>query len=463
MISQLVKGNDQVVAVEQQGRKRDGTVPPRRPRVAAAVRERMIVAEAIKFFADEGFDGQIRALAERIGITHSILFRHFPSKEALIERVYQDVYVRRMRPEWTALLRDRSLPLEARLFAFYREYTDAIFHHDWIRIFMFAGLKGVHINAPYLALLRETVLFPICAELRTASTGAEPDAPFSDEEIERAWGLHGRIFYLAIRKFVYGTQIPVNLDQTLKDAIAIFLGGVTAQPEIDHTTVPEENCAAAETIAEKTATSMTKRRRMPPEERERLILDGAVAFFAEHGMDGQMRELAKRLGVTHPLLYRYFPVKEALIERVYEEVYVNRWKVEWEALLHDGAQPLQTRLTAFYLQYAEVIDHPEWIRIFVFAGLRGVDICTRYLDLVKQRIIVPVARALRLRRGADAHIDERDLEIAWGLHGQIVYLSIRRWVYGIHGRGSRSPLVAAAVASVVAGVDAAGRSPRPNL
>lgn len=442
-----------MVAIEQPSRKREKEIPARRPRVAAAVREKMIVAEAIQFFAEEGFDGQIRTLAERIGITHSILFRHFPSKEALIERVYQDVYVRRMRPEWTALLHDRSLPLEARLFAFYREYTNAIFHNDWIRIFMFAGLKGVSINAPYLALLRETVLHPICAELRAASNCAKPKAPFSDAEMERAWGLHGRIFYLAIRKFIYGLDIPANLDETLKDAIAIFVGGA-AHADLGMAVMPPASCALAAPAAE---APQPARRRMPPEERERLIVDGAVKFFAEHGMDGQMRELAKRLGVTHPLLYRYFPVKEALIERVYEEVYVNRWKAEWEELLHDRTQPLQTRLTAFYLQYAEVIDRPEWIRIFVFAGLRGVDICKRYLDLVKHRVIEPIARELRLHRGADAKIDARDHEIAWGLHGQIVYLSIRQWVYGVPINGPRDPLITGAVATTVKGIEALHR------
>ncbi len=450
IIGRLVKENDSVAAIEQPSRKREKEIPARRPRVAAAVRERMIVAEAIQFFAEEGFDGQIRALAERIGITHSILFRHFPSKEALIERVYQDVYVRRMRPEWTALLRDRSQPLETRLFAFYQDYTNAIFHRDWIRIFMFAGLKGVSINAPYLALLRETVLQPICTELRAASNCKEPDAPFSDAEMERAWGLHGRVFYLAIREFIYGLDIPANLDETLKDAIAIFVGGA-AHVDIDLSVVPREISAAEPPAAE---APQPARRRMPPEERERLIVDGAVRFFAEHGMDGQMRELAKRLGVTHPLLYRYFPVKDALIERVYEEVYVNRWKAEWEELLHDHSQPLQARLTAFYLQYADVIDRSEWIRIFVFAGLRGVDICKRYLDLVKHRVIEPIARELRLHRGADAQIDARDIEIAWGLHGQIVYLAIRQWVYGVSINGPRDPLIAAAVATTVKGIEA---------
>ncbi len=284
--------------------------------------------------------------------------------------------------------------------------------------------------------------------------------PFSDEEIERAWGLHGRIFYLAIRKFVYGMTIPVDFDQTVRDAIAIFLGGVAACPKIDRALkLPSglrETCGpATEPIVVKALASKPARRRMPPDERERLIVEGAIRFFAEHGTDGQMRELAKRLGVTHPLLYRYFPIKEALIERVYEEVYLNRWNADWEELLHDASRPLTERVTAFYVQYADVIDRYEWIRIFVFAGLRGVDICRRYLELVKQRIIEPIARELRLRRGADAEIDERDLEIAWGLHGQIVYLSIRRWVYGVPIRGSLGSLIAAAVAGVVAGVDAA--------
>ena len=45
------------------------------------------------------------------------------------------------------------------------------------------------------------------------------------------------------------------------------------------------------------------------EARERQIVEGAVAYFAEVGLDGQTRELARRLGITQPLLFRYFPTK----------------------------------------------------------------------------------------------------------------------------------------------------------
>src|SRR5216683_1639838 len=84
------------------------------------------------------------------------------------------------------------------------------------------------------------------------------------------------------------------------------------------------------------------RRRLTPEKREREIVEGAVQFFAELGFEGGLRELAQRLGITHQNLFRYFPSKEALIERVYEEVYLGRWQPEWEELLHDSTQPLET-------------------------------------------------------------------------------------------------------------------------
>ena len=78
-------------------------------------------------------------------------------------------------------------------------------------------------------------------------------------------------------------------------------------------------------------TSVT--RRLAPEVRERQIVLKAVEHFATHGFSGSTRELARQLGVTQPLLYRYFPSKEALIDRVYDEVY--QWDSSWEHLIKD--------------------------------------------------------------------------------------------------------------------------------
>lgn len=79
------------------------------------------------------------------------------------------------------------------------------------------------------------------------------------------------------------------------------------------------------------------RRRLAGEAREKAIVEAAVQFFAEVGFDGDTRELARRVGVTQSLIFKYFPSKAALIERVYQEVYVGRWNPYWEVSLPTGA------------------------------------------------------------------------------------------------------------------------------
>ncbi len=55
------------------------------------------------------------------------------------------------------------------------------------------------------------------------------------------------------------------------------------------------------------------RKRMASEERRQEFLTKAIEFFAQEGFESSTRELARRLGVTQPLLYRYFPSKSDLI------------------------------------------------------------------------------------------------------------------------------------------------------
>jgi AcrR family transcriptional regulator len=177
------------------------------------------------------------------------------------------------------------------------------------------------------------------------------------------------------------------------------------------------------------------RTRLSADERERLIARGAVAFFCEAGFGGQTRELAKRLGITQPLLYRYFPNKEALIDRVYREVYLNRWDPRWEELLDDRSRPARERIVAFYRDYAKAVLSYEWIRIFMFSGLRGMNLNSRYLTLVRDRIYTRVIRELRCEYGlpspAEVPIGEMEFELVWALHASIFYIGIRKWIYGL--------------------------------
>jgi AcrR family transcriptional regulator len=204
-----------------------------------------------------------------------------------------------------------------------------------------------------------------------------------------------------------------------------------------------------------------RRRRLTPKDREKEIVDGAIQFFAEVGFDGGLRELAQRLGITHQNLFRYFPTKDALIERVYEDVYLSRWNPEWEQMLHQPDRSLKARLTDFYTAYLRSIYRYDWVRIFVFAGLKGVGITQRYLTMVQNKAIAPLAIELRSLAG-DAYIrnsppSPEELEIAWGLHGELFYLAIRRWIYRMPVQDDLNGIIENAIVRFLRGAPAAVR------
>lgn len=177
------------------------------------------------------------------------------------------------------------------------------------------------------------------------------------------------------------------------------------------------------------------RRRLQRSERERELVAGAIAFFAECGFGGQTRELARRLGVSKGLLYRYFPSKEALVDRIYEELFLGSWKPEWTPLLTDRHRPLIERLEEFYLDYARMLHRYEWVRIYLQSGLAGASINRRFWAMVMERVYVPVIAELRheFRRPsiAERAISEPEMELMWSLHGSIFYIGVRKWVHHV--------------------------------
>ena len=108
------------------------------------------------------------------------------------------------------------------------------------------------------------------------------------------------------------------------------------------------------------------RKRLSTVERERQIVNGAIRFFSDRGLDGQLRDLARNIGVTHALLYHYFPTKQALIDRVYTEMFEGLWKPEWEQILDDPQLDPQTKFVRFYGDYAKAIFAREFVRILIF-------------------------------------------------------------------------------------------------
>jgi AcrR family transcriptional regulator len=175
----------------------------------------------------------------------------------------------------------------------------------------------------------------------------------------------------------------------------------------------------------------TRQRRLSPNDRRREIVAKATEFFSEEGFGGGTRALARRLGVTQPLLYRYFPSKDDLIKEVYRTVYLDPLETGWEKLLTDRSRPLRDRLLEFYRAYTDAIFTRKWLRIYLYSGLKGLDINRWYVGMVRDKILTRIIRECRHEAGlaVQNRPSATELELAWVFHGGIFYYGVRKYIY----------------------------------
>lgn len=190
-----------------------------------------------------------------------------------------------------------------------------------------------------------------------------------------------------------------------------------------------------------------RRRRLSRGARKDEIVQAAVAQFAEAGFDGSTRDIALRAGITQPLLYRYFPSKEDLIEAVYEKVYLDHWDPAWDAAMIDRSRPVKDRFQGFYEDYTQTIFDPVWLRISSFAALRNAQIHDWYNHVVEEMILKPLVRERRVELGmADDILVSKDaLEAPWLMHGSLLHYAERRFILKIDVSADTSDVVSQAL------------------
>lgn len=206
----------------------------RRRRMAPGDRRSLILQQAAEFFATNGPAASTRALAKALGITQALLYRYFPSKEALVRAVYQERFGARWNPAWADLLRDRSLPLAKRLEDFFLAYLDRLSPADY-RLWMRAALEGWSFARLYQADLVEYVLTPIVGEFRHEAGLPDLAAhPLLYGELELAGTLHGALTFVRVRRDIYGAPVHVEMRLLTQLHVATFLPGALQQIRLLH-------------------------------------------------------------------------------------------------------------------------------------------------------------------------------------------------------------------------------------
>ena len=132
------------------------------------------------------------------------------------------------------------------------------------------------------------------------------------------------------------------------------------------------------------------------------------------------------------MLYRYFSSKQALIDRVFVEVFVEDWDDENTHELVDGTGSLAKRLTAFYQAFAHRSSRQR-LRLFLRAELDNQEIAGPYTRPLNDRVLLPVVCVLRreakLPPPSETPILLAERELAMTLHSAIVHLNIRKHIY----------------------------------
>jgi AcrR family transcriptional regulator len=210
-----------------------------------------------------------------------------------------------------------------------------------------------------------------------------------------------------------------------------------------------------------------KQRRLAPDDRRKEFVAKATEFFSEEGFGGGTRDLARRLGVTQPLLYRYFPSKDDLIKEVYRTVYIQPLDPAWADLLADRSRPIRVRLQEFYNAYTDVIFSRKWLRIYLYSGLKGLDINRWYVGMVQDKILSGVIRECRHEAGLPVQDKPTaaELEMAWVFHSGIFYYGVRKYIYESPVLEDKERMISDALDVFLAGFEqvfggaAAGRPP----
>jgi AcrR family transcriptional regulator len=214
--------------------------------------------------------------------------------------------------------------------------------------------------------------------------------------------------------------------------------------------------AAAGNTSAAPATRQKGARRRPAEDRRRDMVLKAAEFFSRFGFDAGTRDFAKYIGLSQPIIYRYFPNKQAMIKEVYKVVYLGLWNEQWDEILIDARVPLRARLIAFFDQYTDVIMNSQWLRLYLFAGLRGVEINELYIALVEEKIIKRIVVEFWKEHGLSRPdvIPNADMEAVWILQGGIFYFGVRQFVYNVPVYSTKLEMIANAVDVFIAGYGA---------
>ncbi|MEN3793857.1 TetR/AcrR family transcriptional regulator [Fulvimarina sp. MAC3] len=190
-----------------------------------------LLESALAEFRRHGFnDANVGRIASAAGMSKKTIYRHVPSKEALLEAVMHVMVTRSVGPVTTAA---PGLTPAEWLKAFMKAFATLTFSEHGIasyRVVMSEGQRFPHVAALYVQTVKRLAIRPLADQLAAYAK----DGRLEIRQAERAaMMLVSMIVAEGLRDAVLGLAEPprgAELDALVNEGVDIFLHGIAREP-----------------------------------------------------------------------------------------------------------------------------------------------------------------------------------------------------------------------------------------
>jgi len=123
------------------------------------------------------------------------------------------------------------------------------------------------------------------------------------------------------------------------------------------------------------------KRHMPAGSRREQILQGAMRLFAQKGFRGTTtREIARHLGISEALMFKYFPSKEALYRAIIQKRTDGSEEMLFpkEAIQAKDDQQVFQSIASYLIR--KNTEDPTFMRLILYSALEGHDLSRIFFE-----------------------------------------------------------------------------------
>jgi AcrR family transcriptional regulator len=174
------------------------------------------------------------------------------------------------------------------------------------------------------------------------------------------------------------------------------------------------------------------KKRMSAEGRREQILNGAWRLFAQKGFRGTTtREIARQLGISEALMFKYFPTKAALYRAIIQKRMNGAEEMIFPTEAIDSKDDRQVFKSILSYLLRKNTSDPSFMRLLNYSALEGHDLSKMFFEnhaLDHSKLLAGYIRR-RIRENAFRKVDP--LLTARAFIGMAIHYVMSQEIYGL--------------------------------